>query len=365
VLLVGVLIDAVLMTASVRADVVVGQTAAVTNNDARMRPVLVAVVNLVPEVSNPRFIRINDPNVGPVAGGFTMPAANTVFNPRPRAVRFSGANLPAAMTNTVDFDFDRPFGPPGPDSIPIRSKVTLTGFGPAPPPPPVIESGLGLVGDGGENSARFDYGSAELRSSSVGDDMFSKSVAGGATGASFLGVNIPANEYGYFYQFNATGRQSPDSFSIRTGGNSPTTLGIIADSWSYSDLSQDLGDAVELGIGPAAISVTDSMYQSELTGIPGVSPLSWTFGNGAMTASFSPGAFGSLAPSAILWFTSPTPPDLGGPLGIEGQNGVLSLQGAPLSSGGVISPVPEPGTAVLVFFAGSAIVLSQGRRTRG
>ncbi len=318
----------------VRADVVVGQTVAITNNDAMMRPLLVAVVSLEPQVSNPRFIRINDPNVGPVAGGFTTPAANTVFNPRPRAVRFSGANLPAGMTDTVDFNFDRPFGPPGPNSLPIRSKVRLTGFGPA---PPVME--------------------AQLRSTSGGDDMFSKSVEGGPAGASFLGVNIPANEYGYFYQFNALGGQSPDAFTIRMGGSSPTSSGVLANSWSYSALSTDLGGLVELGIGPAAVSVTDSMHQSTLTGIPGASPLSWTYGNGAMTASFAGGAFTSEAPSAILWFTSPTPPNLGGPLGIEGENGVLSLQGTPHSSGGVISPIPEPVAAVLILAGSLALLL--------
>ena len=320
-----------------QADVVVGQTVPITNNDARMRPLRVAVVTLEPAVSQPSFIRINDPNAGAVAGGFTAPAANTVFPaPRPRAVRFSGANLAVGSTDTVDFDFNRPFGPPGPSSIPIRFDVRMTVFGPAPP--------MMMGADG-----------PALRSTSAGVDMFSKAVEGGASGTSFLGVAIPANQYGYFYQFNAIRDASPDTFSVRMGGNSPASSGVLPDSWSYSALSTDLGGSVELGIGPTPVSVTDSMHESTLTGVSGVTPLSWTFSNGAMTANFATGAFGSSAPSAILWFTSPTPPDLGGPLGIEGENATLASQGAQLSSGGVIAPVPEPVAAVLMLTGSLAL----------
>jgi hypothetical protein len=338
-----------------RADLVAGQRVAITNNDTALRTVTSAVVTLLPDVSQPSFRRVNDPNVGTVDEGFTAPAAGTTFPvpnftvipniPRTRSVTFRGGNLVVGDTDTVNFDFLRPFGPPGADSIPIRFKTRLATFGRAiVPDAPLFPRDV-------------------ARATSVGNDMFSKSVDGGTIGTLFLGVPIPANEYGYFYQFNAQPGASPDSFVIEMGGSSPTSSGVIANSWSQSALSADLGAEVQMDVGPAALSITDSMNALALTGSPGANPLSWAFNNGAMVATFAPQSFGSSAPSAILWFTSPTPPSLGGPLGIDGDNGMLWQAGNLVSSGGVVSPVPEP-HGIAMIFAAAAIFTSWSRLHR-
>jgi hypothetical protein len=184
------------------------------------------------------------------------------------------------------------------------------------------------------------------RGTSRGDDIFSLAVQGGPTGKNFAGVTIPANQFGYFYQFDRTAlfSSSPTRFEVITG-SVPSSVGVLNNTWAVADLLNDLPGNLSSG---GAAPLDDHMLPENLTGKPGISPASWTFSGDRMTASYS-SAFSINDVSSVLWYTNGLAPEVGGPLGVTGQNALIFGGEALLFTNGVVAPgVPEPSSVMLL-----------------
>jgi hypothetical protein len=108
-----------------------------------------------------------------------------------------------------------------------------------------------IIETGAATGSKFDlikesFVDGTERGKSAKDDIFSKAIPGGPSGTDFAGVNIPANQFGYFYQFdrNSLFPQSPDRFEIVIGDQSPTSLGFLSNTWLVSQLIDDLPEDV-------------------------------------------------------------------------------------------------------------------------
>jgi len=200
------------------------------------------------------------------------------------------------------------------------------------------------------------------RGTSTGDDIFSLAVQGGPTGKTFAGVAIPPNQFGYFYEFDRTASfpSSPSRFEVMTG-SAPTSAGVLNNTWAVADLLNDLpSNQVSGGAAP----LDDHMLPENLTGNLGISPATWTFSGDRMTAAYST-AFNVNDASSVLWFTNGLPPEVGGPLGVTGQNALIFGGEALLFTNGVVSPtVPEPSSVLLVGSGLAALAASYWWRRR-
>lgn len=198
------------------------------------------------------------------------------------------------------------------------------------------------------------------RGTSTGDDIFSLAVWGGPAGQNFAGAQIAPNEYGYFFQFdrNALFSASPTRFDVIVGA-APTASGVIGNTWSVPQLSDDL--PVNLGTGDLAI-LNNDMLPSTMTGNAGIAPVSWQYAGGRMSAIYASN-FGLGDASSVLWFTSPAAPEIGGLLGADGKNALLYAGDTLLFTNGVTAPVPEPSALWLGAVAGMVMLgLAMRRR---
>ena len=204
---------------------------------------------------------------------------------------------------------------------------------------------------------KYSFTDGSQYSQSAGDDIFSTAIFGGSSGTNFAGVSIPAHQYGYFYQFdrNSLFTQSPDAFAIAVGG-APTSSGVLLNTWSVSLLSSDFPSS-----SPALLD--DHMTPENLTGTPGISPASWSFSDGQMLATYST-TFGIGDVASVLWYTSPLAPELGGPLGVGGNNASLSAGGQVLFTNGVLSSVPEPSSLMLLTIGTLGFIGYAGHRRK-
>jgi len=193
------------------------------------------------------------------------------------------------------------------------------------------------------------------RGTSAKDDIFSTAIFGGLSGTSFAGVSIPANQYGYFYQFdrNALFGQSPDQFEILIGSTPPTAFGFLPDTWPVSLLANDLPQDLLTG---TVLSIQDHMTPDFLTGMPGVNPTSWSFSGDRMIARYSQGAFQVGDVASVLWFIDPLPPEVGGPLGTGENNAFISAGNVLMFTNSALAPsIPEPST-ILLLAAGLGVL---------
>jgi hypothetical protein len=234
-------------------------------------------------------------------------------------LKLTGGNIPAGGKDTIKLDVQ------GTDKVLITTETSFA------PKPTATET--------------------KDRGTSTKDDIFSLAVFGGSLGTTFAGIPIPANQYGYFYQFdrNALFPASPNQFRLDIGAIAPTSLGVLSDTWAVSSLLGDLPQHVSLdGIDQVTIPITDSMTPGNLSGLPGIAPSTWLFSNEAMVATYST-TFNAGDVSSILWFTDPSAPEIGGPLGIGGLNASLLGGGAELFTNTVVGPqgTPEPSSLVL------------------
>jgi hypothetical protein len=159
-------------------------------------------------------------------------------------------------------------------------------------------------------------------------------------------VTIPPNEFGYFYQFDRTAlfSSSPTRFEVMTG-SAPSSVGVLNNTWAVADLVNDLPGNLASG---GAVPLDDHMLPENLTGKSGISPGTWTFSGDRMAATFST-AFNVNDVSSVLWFTNPLAPEVGGPLGVTGQNALIFGGENLLFTNGVVSPtVPEPSNVILL-----------------
>lgn len=183
--------------------------------------------------------------------------------------------------------------------------------------------------------------------------IFNTAVFGGHTGTNFASIDIPANEWGYFYQFdrNLLFSESPDHFEINLGVCRPTSFGVLNNTWSVSMLLDDIPEIIVDPENPAVVElvVTDDMETENLTCIPGIAPDAWFFFDGKMIAMYST-LFNVNDVSSVLWFTSPLGPELGGPFGLDAENALLFSGGTLLFTNGVIAPSGESTAIELVSF---------------
>jgi len=264
--------------------------------------------------SNATFRRVVD------SGTFTAPPNGTAV--AGSSLKFTGASLAPADSTTVGFDVFLKFGYVGSGATIWNRRVT-----------------------------NIIYRANDLRrGTSENGDVFASAVSGGTTGTTYAGVAIPANQWGYFYEFaNPSQTDLPQSFSIAIGGGAPTNSGALTSTWNAVALAADLGDP-STDESPT-VNITNSMTTANLTS-GGVTPLSWSYSNGAMTAQYSPGSFASSAQSSVLWFTSATPPEYGGPMGLDGNpNATLVGANGLIDVGTLVSPVPEPSSFALTIIA--------------
>lgn len=202
----------------------------------------------------------------------------------------------------------------------------------------------------------------EMRSTSDKDDIFSKAVWGGPSGTSFLGVSIPANQWAYFYQFDRSPdyTATPDHFEMDVGGGSPTAMGYISNTWPVNLLLNDLPQDIAID-GSVTYGIIDHMDAENLSGNAGIAPSQWFYSTGKMTALYT-SAFNPGDISDILWFTHPGEPEIGGPLGIDGDNARIFSGGDTVLqfTNGVITPTPEP--SVMALLALGSVMLLRGKR---
>jgi len=199
------------------------------------------------------------------------------------------------------------------------------------------------------------YADNGARSSDNGALVFAEAVYGGALGTTFAGVPIPAGQYGYFYQFtrNPVYPTSPDQFTVAIGSTPPTSVGVLPDTWPSSLLVTDQPD-ITVFDGSVTYQFNDHMVPAFLTGAPGIMPISWLFSNGVMVADFT-STFLPGDTSDVLWFTDPLPPELGGPLGLGGNNVSLLSGGSLEFATSEIAPtIPEGSSAALL---GTALLI--------
>ncbi len=253
--------------------------------------------------------------------GFTKPAEGN--NPNSKTVKFSGGNI-APGTN---------------DSIIAH-----------------------VAGDTASYTIlKYSYTDGTSRTTSTGDNINDKVVFGGASGRNFLGVNIAAGTYGYFYQFdrNSSFASSPVTLALQFNSpNAPTGFGVISNTFGPS-INSDLS-------GPT-VTGTDTMEAANLTGNSGVAPISWSFDSAihTMLAEYAPNAFGVGDNSSILYFTSNDAPQL--PLDVSSTAApnaeLLDSAGGVLFTNFVDTPfVPEPSSVQLFLIGATCLVAFRFRR---
>ena len=110
---------------------------------------------------------------------------------------------------------------------------------------------------------------------------------------------------------------------------------------------------------PLSTAFDNHMTPSNLTGVPGIAPVSWSFSAGKMIASYS-STFNVGDVPSVLWFTTSAVPELGGDIGLSSNNAFLLSGTTVIFTNAVISPTPEPSTWTLALggiliavFAGS------------
>jgi hypothetical protein len=187
------------------------------------------------------------------------------------------------------------------------------------------------------------------------DMIFSAAIFGGETGVDFAGVNVPANQTGYFYELQWTGAgPGPQAFSVNIGTVSPTASGILNNTWLAANLLPTVTCQTD-GLGNVVAcdaTLEPGMVPQNLSGLPGSVPTSWVFTGDSMLAQFStPLATGE--ESAVLWFTDVIGPSLGGPLGLAAPNAqLIGATGDVLFAASAEAPsVPEPPKLFLVLSA--------------
>lgn len=187
------------------------------------------------------------------------------------------------------------------------------------------------------------------RTTSKGD-LFSTALFGGQSGIDWAGVHIPPGEYGYFYQFDRdpTFSDTPTRFEITIWGGAPTSCGWLTQTWPVPMLIDDLPQ-VTVNDGSIVYGLRNDMVPQNLTANPGIAPDNWYYSDEKMVATYST-AFNPGDVASVLWFTHPTPPEVGGPLGINGNNAAIFSETNSLSASVevlthtkvALAPVPEP-----------------------
>ena len=192
----------------------------------------------------------------------------------------------------------------------------------------------------------------------VSELIFSGAISGGAAGADFAGITIPAGQYLYVYEFGwALGGAGPTRLEVTLPGTGPTSMGVLDNTWTPGALLPVPGPMTYDGDGyiiGQTWEVSPAMLPENLTGVSGVLPDTWGYSAGKMVAEFAdPLADGEV--SAVLWFTSPLEPSFGGPDPVEYNASLLNDTGT-LYAAAVEAPIPEPATLGLLAIGGLALL---------
>lgn len=186
----------------------------------------------------------------------------------------------------------------------------------------------------------------------------------------FTSIDVPPGEYLYLYEVQWTGAgPGPDRFEVDVP-DAPTSFGILDDTWTPASLFHTPGpitvDPMGFTIGQEW-TLSPGMLPDTLSGVSGVAPPAWSYAAGKMVADFdAPLETGDI--SAVMWFTSPLPPEFGGPTLAEHNSALGNVSGA-LFSAAAIAPVPEPQAALLIGIGFAALAFvghsSSARKTMG
>jgi hypothetical protein len=278
---------------------------------------------------------------------------------------FSGANKPTSTNNITSID------------VYIKPGTTVT------PPAPWTDSGQRrgdthrFVGGNlapGQSSGNFNghnpNGSADsyiiggdyangTTVSMCPDPVSSIAISGGPSGSSYLGYNIPANQWGYFYEVWNTPdfTDSTLSTTVEIGAGIPVSnLQVINNSFTVAAIDK---------IVP--MSPSNDTYQffapfmdpSSASGGPGVATLA-NLSAGNLTMTF-PNGMSANQTSSVVGYTSPSVPSFG-----DGENvysNFASLGQCPKSGYNfVVTPAPEPGTVTLIVIGMSMWITKLRRR---
>lgn len=291
------------------------QTVNVHNNNANAK-----LKDVVISASSGKITKVTD------NGKFTSPAEGS--NPNSASVKFDGADMAKCESTSIIVDTERD------------------------------KPGLKIL----KMSWKDANGNETESAVSPKDDIFSYAVEGGAGGRTWAGVNIGAGEWGYFYQFdrNAEFDFSPDKFLLKLG-SAPTSWGVLSNTWDVPLVQADFPLNMVTD-GSVTYELDDHMAPGYMTGSAGIAPLDWSYSGGSMVASYS-SLFNIGDASSILWFTHKGRPELGGSMGLTGQNAELYAGSTRLFTNGAIAPIPEPSVTALVL-VGIGVLLA-GRTARG
>jgi hypothetical protein len=137
-------------------------------------------------------------------------------------------------------------------------------------------------------------------------------------------------------------------------------MGYISNTWPVNLLLNDLPQDIAID-GSVTYGIIDHMDAENLSGNAGIAPSQWFYSTGKMTALYT-SAFNPGDISDILWFTHPGEPEIGGPLGIDGDNARIFSGGDTVLqfTNGVITPTPEP--SVMALLALGSVMLLRGKR---
>jgi hypothetical protein len=252
-----------------------------------------------------------------------------------------------------------------------KSKANIFGGNIAPGAKGKVDISFGVPNgtkDADVKTGEFSYkGDTALARANTGiNNIFSTAVSGGATGTTFAGVNIPANQWGYFYQFDPSlFPHSPAQFATIVGGV-VTGTGFLENTWNSSTLESDTQTATidtTTSSSSLTFNIANHMLPEDLTGLAGKDPLSWGLVGSQMVATYS--TFQSGDVPNILWYTDTAPPDLGGPLGFYAPNSsFFAADGSLLLTDAILAPVPEPNAFVLLLGLGGIALAGCGPRSR-
>lgn len=181
----------------------------------------------------------------------------------------------------------------------------------------------------------------------------------------FPSIDVPLGEYLYLYEVQWTGAGlGPDHFEVDMP-DAPSSFGILDDTWTPGSLFHTPGpitvDPMGFTIGQEW-TLSPGMLPDALSGSGGVVPLAWSYVSGRMVAEFG-SPLGTDDVSAVMWFTSPLPPEFGGPTLAE-HNSALSNGDGALFTAAAIAPVPEPQTLHLFTVGIAAVVCTVRRSTK-
>lgn len=238
---------------------------------------------------------------------------------------------------------------------------------------------VNLSGAGGTNGqvVAGDYTDANGRTVWVGtclDPIGYRVVSGGATGTSYLGYNVPAGQYGYFYQmYNPAGYGGiSKTATIGVGAASgATNFQVLASAFAFLPTAGfDLQDLALPDINRLDDTYAMQQYMEPLDAVAaaslaGIVPVSWSFNavTGDASLTFEPGnaadGLGAAESSAVVAYTSPFGPGLTDSTNVS--TSFVNTFGCPPDY--ILVPlVPEPSLAALALATVLATARRRGRR---